>query len=74
MNLKEENNILTTINKEEQERKKEKEKRRNTVNEEFIKEKNDIKLKKIEEYKKEINKFLIADIYINEFEKKKRKK
>ena len=62
-NLKKENNILTSMKEKEQERKKEKEKMINTVNEELIKEKNGIKSKKMEEYKKEINKFLIVDIY-----------
>ena len=72
-NLKRENKILTSQKEKEQERKKEKEKKRNTVNEEFKREKNDIKSKKMEEYKKEIKKFLIADIYINDFEKKEGK-
>ena len=71
-NLKETNEILTEREKKEQERKKVKEKNRKTVNEQFSKDKDDIKSKKIGEYKKEINKFLI-EIYINDFEKKEGK-
>ena len=71
-NLKETNEILTEREKKEQERKKVKEKNRKTVNEQFSKDKDDIKSKKIGEYKKEIDKFLI-EIYINDFEKKEGK-
>jgi hypothetical protein len=70
--LKETNEILTEREKKEQERKKIKEENRKTVNEQFSKDKDDIKSKKIGEYKKEIDKFLI-EIYINDFEKKEGK-
>ena len=68
--LKETNEILTEREKKEQERKKVKEKNRKTVNEQFSKDKDDIKSKKIGEYKKEIDKFLI-EIYIIILRKRK---
>ena len=72
-NLTEENQTYRKKQKEEEERKKEQEVKRKNCNDEFTKDKNNIKNKKYEECKKEINKILIKN-YQNEFEDEDGKK
>ena len=71
--LMEENKNLNEKQKEQQQRKTERKIAKDKCNDEFNKEKDDNKIKKIEEFKKEINKSLIKD-YINEFEKDEKEK
>ena len=71
--LTEENENYRKKQKEEEKRRRQEEKNIKNFNEEFIKDKNDIKNKKYEECKKEIDKILINN-YRTEFEEEERKK